>query len=531
MAPGDSSFTSCTASSSLYPDCRNDKGNPSDVQLTGGTSQSAPLTSGVAALVIQAFRKTHAGHTPAPAVIKQIIMSSATDLGAPGDEQGAGLLNAYKAVQLAESYAKPAAATGDTLQTSVTAVSGLNAANPLDQRPGQIDIQDYPGTPETGTFTVTNTGSSAQTVHLSTRALGPVSNVQQGTVTISNAHSGHFTDFAGFKDNYGEFHFTVPPGQQRLNAAMAFPAKINSSQVTYPLTMILVDPKGRFAASSLPQGLTRRGNEDVIRPAPGRWTAVVFGPVGGGPLDGTTGTVHVTVSTQQLVSFGVLSQTTLTLAKGEQSAPVTLAVPTPASPGDLAGSVVLNAGHGASTIPVLLRSFVHLTGAPASGSFSGTVTGGNGRGPGQFAFYQFSVPSASNQDITAWVHLANDPQNLVNTYLVDPAGEIDGYGSNQYASNSASGFSGQLTSSSSAVNVQPGTWTLVVEFVDPTGNELSDPYTGSISLTPGAAVTGLPATERDVHDPCQEHHGRDTGHLPGPAAWRIEGVRAELAQQ
>ncbi|MGO8956242.1 MAG: hypothetical protein ACLQFR_02525, partial [Streptosporangiaceae bacterium] len=493
VAPGDSSFTSCTASAT-YPECTNNRGMPSAIQLTGGTSQSAPLTSGVAALVIQAFRKTHAGQTPTPAVIKQIIMSSATDLGAPGDEQGAGLLNAYKAVQLAESYAKPGAATGETLQTNVTSVSGLNAANPLDNRQGQIDIQDNPATPETGTFTVTNAGSGTQTVHLSTRTLGPVSNLQQGKVTISNAHSGHFIDFAGFKDNYGEFHFTVPSGQPRLNAAMAFPAKINQSEATYPLTMILIDPKGRFAANSMPQGYDRSANEDVINPAAGRWTAVIFGPEAGKPLDGTTGTVRVTVSTQKFVTFGSLSQTTLTLAKGQQSAPVTLSVSTPASPGDLDGSVVLNAGQGASTIPVLLRSYVRLTGSPASGTFSGNVTGGNGRGPGQFAFYQFNVPSASNQDITASVHLANDPQNLVDTYLVDPAGQIDGYGSNQYASNSATGFSSQLTSSSSAVNAQAGTWTLVVEFVDPTGgNETSDPYTGSVAIEPGASVTGLPS--------------------------------------
>ncbi len=304
VAPGDSSFTSCTATGT-YPQCTNDLGRLSPVQLTGGTSQSAPLTSGVAALVIQAYRKTHSGQTPAPAVVKQIIMSSASDLGAPGDEQGTGLLNAYKAVQLAESYGNPTAATGDTLQTNVTSVSGLNAANPLDQRQGQIDIQDYPGTPETGTFTVTNTGSGTQTVHLSTRTLGPVSNVQHGKVTISNAHSRHFIDFAGFKDNYGEFHFTVPSGQQRLNAAMAFPAKINQFQATYPLTMILIDPRGRFAANSLPQGYDRSANEDVINPAPGKWTAVIFGPVGGKPLDGTTGTVRVTASTQKFVSFGV----------------------------------------------------------------------------------------------------------------------------------------------------------------------------------------------------------------------------------
>lgn len=492
VAPGDESFTSCTANLRIYPDCYNNRGKPSDIQLTGGTSQSSPLTAGVAALVIQAYRTTHFGHTPDPAIVKTIIMSSATDIGSAGDEQGAGLLNAYKAVQLAESYAKPAAATGSTLATTVTSVTGINASNPADQRQGQMDIQGLPGSSQAGTFTITNTGSGAQTVHLSARTLGPVTNVQQGTVTLSNAHSGHFTDFAGFKNNYGEYHFTVPSGENRLNATMAFPAKINTSQATYPLTMILIDPKGRFAANSLPQGYDRSANLDVTNPAAGKWTAVIYGPVGGKPLDGTTGTVHVTVSAQQLVSFGSLSTASVTLAKGATSAPVTFTAPAPAAPGDLAGSVVVNGGAGAATIPVLLRSYVDVSGA-GGGNFSGSLAGGNGRGAGQFAYYQFTVPGGS-PDITASVRLANDPQNLVDAYLVDPSGQIDGYGSNYYPSNSASGFSDQLHASASAVNAIAGTWTFVVEFVDPTGgDETSDSFTGNISLAAGAGATGTPS--------------------------------------
>lgn len=485
VAPGDQSFTSCTASLKLYPECVNLRGRASDVQLTGGTSQASPLTAGVAALVIQAYRHTHHDRTPPPSLVKKIIMSSATDLGSAGDEQGAGLLNAYKAVELAESY--EAKATGDTLLTSVTKVSGLH---PAASRQGQIDIQGEPGSAETATFTVRNTGAGAQTVHISGRQLSAPGHIQTGSVVVSNGRSKHLVDFAGYKINYSEFHFTVVRGQNRLNASMSYPG----TAVTYPLSMVLIDPKGRFAAYSFPQGESDDANTDVINPAPGRWTGIVFGPVAGKPVNGATGTVRYRISTQHFVSFGTLSRRTVSLGRG-RSATITLHVTTPAVAGDQAGSIVLNAGHGASTIPVLLRSYVDVS-TSAAASFSGTLTGGNGRGPGQFDYYQFVVPhdSPAVPGVTASVKLANDSSDLVDTFLVDPDGQIDGYGSNYYPSNSAAGYSTELTSAAYALDPIPGTWTLVVEFVDPTGgNETSQPYTGTISLTPGVTVSGGPS--------------------------------------
>jgi hypothetical protein len=462
VAPGDLSWASCDANVAQYSECTNDLGKASDIEEAGGTSESAPFVSGAAALVIQAFRKTHGGRAPTPAQVKQILLSTATDLGAPAQEQGAGLLDSYRAVQLAESYGL-AKRTGSTLLAS----------------PGQLTEAAVGGTGKAWKVTVTNEGAKPQTVAVSSRALNPAStSAASGSVTLNDATSSQYTADSGKKVNYQTFKFRVPAGQGRLDASIAYAA--NPVIVGLPVSLVLFDPDGRVAADSEPQGVANYGNVEVRAPASGVWTGVISGPPAG--AGGYNGKVVWREATQNYSSFGRVSPSSLSLAPG-QAKSFTLSVTAPANPGDLAGSLLLHSrGDGVTSIPVVVRSLVNVD---SGGRFTGDLTGGNGRGPlGASGYYQFAVP-AGTKAVRTEIQLQNNPGigNLVGAYLVGPDGNVEGYGENTDQSGAQSGLT-DLTLAATALNPQAGRWTLIVAFAQPVaGTEVSDQYTGSVDFT------------------------------------------------
>ena len=458
VAPGDLSFASCDASP-VFAGCVNFKGESSDVEESGGTSESSPFVAGAAALVIQAYRQTHGGATPSPPLIKQILLSTTTDLGAPASDQGAGLLNSYKAVELAESIS-----TGDGTPTPVGATL-LTSTN-------QLNAVGLPGEFKSWAVTVTNTGAQTQNIGLSGRTFGTDQNVQTGSVTLSDTSSPQFVNYQGLTNNYATFTFNVPSGANRLVGAIAWPGNAslgNNNRVR----LILIDPNGNFAAHSLPQGPGAYGDVNVQSPAAGTWTGVIFGDVAAD--GGTNGTVQWRMATENFQPFGHVFPSSLTLAPG-QSQTITVLADLPAAAGDAAGSVVINSQQGGvTTIPLTLRTLITpFTG----GSFSGTLTGGNGRPPGQGQeqFYQFDV-NRFVRNITANVALTNDAGDPVGAYLVAPDGDVAGYGQN-----STNGTQG-TTLSVYALHPVPGMWTLVIDFAENNvGDEISQQFTGSVQF-------------------------------------------------
>jgi hypothetical protein len=475
VAPGELNWILCSKDVAKYADCTNFAGAPTPVSESGGTSESSPLTAGVAALVIQAYEKTHGAVAPSPALVKQFITSTADDIQAPADLQGGGLVDAYRSVLAAESYQVPAPA---------------HTENVLLKSTEQFNSVAAEGTPEKFTERLTNIGSTPQTVSLSTRTLGAYSMINTATVTLSDATSPHSVDYQGFTDNYETVHFRVPSGVDRLNGAIAFQG--SSSALSARVRLALVDPRGRLADYSVPQGVGNYGDTQVADPTAGTWTAYIWSRDSAG--GGTTGPVIFGAGAASYQSFGKLSTTTLTIPAAGSRA-VTLSARTPSTPGDVAASIVASLpGQPAITVPVTLRALA----ATGTTSFSSVLTGGNGRQAitGDAEYYQFDLP-AGEPALNSTVTLADNPNNATDAWLVDPFGQAQAFQSNTLIAADNSGklkLSNTLGLNLHVVNPVAGRWTLIIDFA-PTvsGTALFEPYTVSLNQTaPAVSATGVP---------------------------------------
>jgi len=482
VAPGDLSWEVCTPDPRLYSNCTDDNGQPSRIASFGGTSEAAPLTAGEAALVIQAYRQSHGGaNNPSPALVKQIIMGTATDLNIPGYEQGAGLINSLKAVQAARSY-----------QDEHSDSSVQPQGDALLASPGTLSATDAPGTTQNFSVDVTNSGATAQTVQPRLRTLGAPTNSQSFTVNLNPtaASTPTFVDSFGRNRAYVEQDFTIGAGD-RLDAAIAW--NVTRQKLTV-VRLELIDPQGRYTAYSIPQDFgspftsSGYGHVDVRNPQAGTWKAFIWTAASAA---GYTGPVKLDVATSNFVPLtgGTISPAAQTVAPG-QTARFTVSAPTPASPGDQNADLVISGTSAtASVVPIYLRALVPTPTSGSSTVFTGTLTGGNGRfGAADQQAYAFNVP-AGQKDLDLGLAITDTANNLEGI-LVTPDGLPIDVQSTVTATNpiTTSPMYGQPTGYTTTLQFfrrdpQPGQWRfLLLINNNVSGRQTSLPFTATLQF-------------------------------------------------
>lgn len=452
IAPGDLNWAVCSTNISSYTDCENANGGSTiGLEDFGGTSESAPLTAGVAALVIQAYRQAHGNKSPAPAVVRQIIFSSATDLGVAAENQGAGLLNALGAVELAKSYGKHEKSGG--LLHSPDSIADL----------GNVKARHR------HTVTVKNTGARKAMIKPVLRTLGPAHRLSSGKLNLFSAGRGAQGSCAGLKtakyftgETIPELNcktFRVPKHVDALDSRIGWQplqSCVGCTAGEPTVREILIDPKGRYAQYSDPQGDgSGFADAQVHQPMAGSWTLLVFG--------------RATSNYQGAVSYQETAQTFRTvrhavtpaskMVRPGKSAAFTVKVPAPTRPGLFTGAVVFHSNRQSKlgTIPVVSEAKVPVA-LKKPGRFTGTLIGGNGR-PGAYAqqlSYEFTVPK-DVKDLDINMHASHDGYLLLGQ-LVDPNGNaVD----NQLSFNQVDAFGDSDNSNAVQLvwaNPRPGTW-------------------------------------------------------------------------
>lgn len=475
-APGDTGWAACTDKTDK-PGCTDLNGQPASMELFGGTSQSAPFIAGVSALVIQAYRDGHRGVAPSPAQVRQILTGTATDIGAPGQQQGAGQVDALAAVKLAKTFGNAKGA----------------ASNALLVKQDQVQVSGAPGQTVSKTVTVTNQSAKDAVIAPSVKSLQPISKPANVTTAIA-ADGPAFLNQGGVKTTYKTAKFTVPKGVDQYAFRFSYGAKGSEpSQPDYAsVSMALISPSGQFAGNTRPQsgtsilGPSRYGRFDIVHPAAGQWTAVFMSAPslkneGGAtpvPVPAYAGNIEYQATMNHWVNAGSVSAKKVTV-KAHSSAAFSVSTKLPNASGDSTVTTFLGApkGYSAPVIPVSQRVLVNL--GAKGGSFSGTMTGGNGRGgaPAQQDTFAMNVPSGLDTMQVKMAFPDAYKTQVLRASLVDPNGMLQGAQSNVTLKHAGSG------AYLSVDKPIPGQWRIVVTQVSVTfGRSVTSPYTGTVSF-------------------------------------------------
>jgi hypothetical protein len=446
-----------------------------------GTSEAAPLIAGAAADVIQAYRDAHAGASPTPAMVKDILTSTATDIDSPADQQGGGLLNVYAAVKAAQQM------PGSTIG---------GGASALVASPSQVDVSGDGGSSTSQDVSLYNAGGSPVAVTGTYRRIGREFPIGKTVTENVSAPDPSLPVPEAGATAASPVTFTVPPHLGRLDVDMIWPDPANSST----LQIQLFNPQGALAQESYDDGspaTARRAGSipniqhiEVSAPEPGRWTArilwsgkdqdLALPPITPGSY---AGPMTFQVSGQDWVTRQATTRPVIIGAHASASVP--LLVRFPASPGDHPESVQFTGtalhghspqGTAAASVPVARRTLI----PSAGGTFKTLLTSTVGRSIGQVSTYDMAVPSGLSQLTVSFQTADVSADNVITYYLVDPDGNLVATG--RTPDTTAGQAPGTVTLT--APSPVAGTWEIDVELgVTVSGQEFTQTVDGTVTET------------------------------------------------
>jgi Subtilase family len=447
-------------------------GCPDDypIEAAAGTSEASPLIAGAAADVIQAYRDTHDGASPTPVMIKDILTGTATNIDAPADEQGAGLLNVYAAVKAAQQM------------PGTTYAQGAGDAPGLISSPSQLDVSGNGGTVSDQSVSLYNASTRATTVTGRYRWIGPQFPISPVvTENVSAPNPSLPVPVAG-ATAASTITFNVPPNLSRLDADMIWPDPTNSNVLEF----VLFNPQGAVVQESYDDGTPGQAGSapnmqhaEVTDPAPGRWTArflwggiddyVELPPATPGTY---TGPMSFRVYGQEFGTAPAMAPVTIA---GRSSVSVPLRLFLPFQPGDSSESVQLSASNGAAdSVPIALRTLIPSDG----GSFQTQIIGTSARDVGQINTYEIDVPAGA-PDLDVSLHATDaSADNVFTYYLVNPSGTVVSTASTPQTVN------GQAVGDAELSTTDPvaGQWQIyVVLDLTVSGNEFTQTVYGDVS--------------------------------------------------
>ncbi|MEM0000071.1 MAG: S8 family serine peptidase [Desulfurococcaceae archaeon] len=124
--------------------------------LFSGTSQATPMAAGVGALVVSAYKSKYGSRIP-PYLLKTVLMNNAHDMGFDELSQGAGFVNAYKAVTAVLDPSYPRVYSRDLLKDLLSELSGTYSSVTYGEIPSGEWFEPKVFIPEVAARAVTRT--------------------------------------------------------------------------------------------------------------------------------------------------------------------------------------------------------------------------------------------------------------------------------------------------------------------------------------------------------------------------------------